>query len=81
MKDYFQCLPGAATSSAPTSTPISSSSFTTPSTSSIPTSTSPATPSQTVSNISPEWAAAYTKAQAAVANMSLNDKVNLGTGM
>ncbi|KAF7309220.1 Glycoside hydrolase family 3 protein [Mycena kentingensis (nom. inval.)] len=32
-------------------------------------------------NISPQWAAAYTKASASVARMSLADKVNLATGV
>ncbi|KAF9270441.1 beta-glucosidase [Marasmius fiardii PR-910] len=31
--------------------------------------------------LSPEWTAAYTKAKAAVAKLSLKDKVNLGTGV
>ncbi|KIK70278.1 glycoside hydrolase family 3 protein [Collybiopsis luxurians FD-317 M1] len=72
---YSQCLPGAA-SSAPssTSTPTSSSTVSSTSSTSTPSSSTPA-------NLSPEWAAAYTKAQAAVAKLSLTDKVNLGTGI
>lgn len=31
-------------------------------------------------NVSPEWQAAYVKAQAIVANLSLSEKVSLGTG-
>ncbi|KAI0785996.1 beta-glucosidase [Abortiporus biennis] len=76
---YFQCLPGTASSptaspSPPTSQP--------PSTTTTPTSTTSAPPSQsTILNISPEWATAYDKATAVVAKLSLNDKVNLGTGV
>ncbi|KAL4243219.1 glycosyl hydrolase 3 family protein [Abortiporus biennis] len=76
---YFQCLPGTASSptaspSPPTSQP--------PSTTTTPTSTTSAPPSQsTILNISPEWAAAYDKATAVMAKLSLNDKVNLGTGV
>ncbi|TBU49701.1 beta-glucosidase [Dichomitus squalens] len=79
---YFQCLPGSSTSSAPATTP--STSTTPPSTSTTPpsTTTSSPPPAQTsVANISPEWVAAYTKAKAAVSNLSLTDKVNLGTGV
>ncbi|THH08730.1 hypothetical protein EW145_g2510 [Phellinidium pouzarii] len=36
---------------------------------------------QTAANISPEWTAAIAKAGAVVANLSLADKVNLGTGV
>ncbi|ESK98422.1 glycoside hydrolase family 3 protein [Moniliophthora roreri MCA 2997] len=36
---------------------------------------------QEPANMSPEWAAAYTKAKNAVSRLSLNDKVNLGTGV
>ena len=32
-------------------------------------------------NVSPAWQTAYTKAKAAVANLTLGDKVSLGTGM
>ncbi|KAI0348700.1 beta-glucosidase [Trametopsis cervina] len=82
---YYQCLQGAtsASSSSSTSTPSgpssSSSSSSAPSSSSS-SSSAPAS-SQTASNISPEWAAAYAKAKAAVANLSVADKVNLGTGV
>lgn len=91
--DYSQCLPGVTSSPVPTSassTSLPSSSGSTPSSTS-------AAPTQTVSNISPEWQAAYTKvilvlvrpnsyliswqAKAAVSGLSLTDKVNLGTGM
>ncbi|PIL32144.1 hypothetical protein GSI_06850 [Ganoderma sinense ZZ0214-1] len=75
LNDYYsQCLPGASTSSVPSTTPSS--------TSTSPSSTVSTPPAQTgVANISPEWATAYTKAKAAVANLSLTDKVNLGTGI
>ncbi|KAI0757179.1 beta-glucosidase [Daedaleopsis nitida] len=76
VNDYYsQCLPGSATTSAPTtSAPVS-----TPA--GPPTTTTGSAPSQTsVANVSPEWKAAYAKAQAAVAKLSLTDKVNLGTG-
>ncbi|KAK7694472.1 hypothetical protein QCA50_001658 [Cerrena zonata] len=78
LNDYYsQCLPGQATTTAPPT----STSNPPPTTSSGPSSTV-APPSQTsIANISPEWAAAYTKAKAAVAKLSLNDKVNLGTGV
>ncbi|KLO13958.1 glycoside hydrolase family 3 protein [Schizopora paradoxa] len=92
-KDYSQCLPSASassssvshsssssssTSSKPTSTSSSSISIV----SSTPTSSASSTPTPTsVANISPEWVSAYTKANAAVAKMSLTDKVNLGTGV
>ncbi|KAK7058250.1 hypothetical protein VNI00_001881 [Paramarasmius palmivorus] len=36
---------------------------------------------QEPANLSPEWAAAYTKAKTAVSRLSLNDKVNLATGV
>ncbi|GLB36355.1 putative beta-glucosidase [Lyophyllum shimeji] len=72
---YFQCLPDSATPTTTTSTSAPTSSITS-TTSSAPTSssTSPA-------NMSPEWTAAYTKAKAAVAKLSLTDKVNLATGV
>lgn len=59
--DYSQCLPGAATS---TQSPSSSSS--TPSSPSSSSPTSVPAPTQTSSNISPEWAAAYSKVDIAV---------------
>ncbi|KAF7345699.1 Glycoside hydrolase family 3 protein [Mycena venus] len=78
---YSQCLPGVATTT--TSVPISSSSASTTSigTSSSTVTSSAASPSGTVLNISPQWAAAYVKANAAVQKMSLQDKVNLATGV
>ncbi|KAJ7789837.1 beta-glucosidase [Mycena olivaceomarginata] len=78
---YSQCLPGTATTttSVPTSSPSSTSSTRT--TSSTTTSGTAAAPSGTVLNISPQWAAAYVKANAAVQKMSLQDKVNLATGV
>jgi beta-glucosidase len=39
------------------------------------------TVSAQTANISPEWQVAYVKAKAAVAKMSLQDKVNLATGV
>ncbi|KAJ4494293.1 glycoside hydrolase family 3 protein [Lentinula lateritia] len=75
---YSQCLPGSTSAPASTSTSASStstaSSTTSTSSTSVPSSTSPA-------NLSPEWAAAYTKAQAAVLKLSLADKVSLGSGV
>ncbi|KAF8166141.1 glycoside hydrolase family 3 protein [Mycena galopus ATCC 62051] len=76
---YSQCLPGTATtttSSSSTSTSRSSSTS-----SSSTTTSSSSAPSGTVLNISPQWAAAYVKATAAVQKMSLQDKVNLATGI
>ncbi|KAK7032002.1 glycoside hydrolase family 3 protein [Favolaschia claudopus] len=74
---YSQCLPGTATTTTTTS---STSSRSTSSTSSTTTSSGSA-PSGTILNISPQWAAAYVKAKAAVAKMSTQDKVNLATGV
>ncbi|CAL1696581.1 unnamed protein product [Somion occarium] len=78
LNDYYsQCLPGSATTSTPPPTTTSAP----PTSPSGPSSTN-TPPSQTsASNISPEWAAAYSKAKTAVAKLSLNDKVNLGTGV
>ncbi|TEB39167.1 cellulose-binding beta-glucosidase [Coprinellus micaceus] len=84
---YSQCLPGQATSSNPASstTPVP-----TPTTS-VPTGTTtsaapPYTPTATgafghLANMSPEWRTAYEKARTAVSKLSLNDKVNLATGV
>ncbi|KAA1468626.1 glycoside hydrolase family 3 protein [Dentipellis sp. KUC8613] len=77
---YWQCLPGSSSSSSS----HSSSSTSHSSTSGAPSSTSSAPPGQTSvppANISPEWKAAYAKAQTAVTKLSLQDKVNLGTGV
>ncbi|KAF8203069.1 beta-glucosidase [Pholiota molesta] len=73
---YSQCLPGASTTTT-TSTSSTSTTVTSTSTGSSPT----ATPGISFCNISPEWQAAYTKAQAAIAKLSLQDKVNLATGV
>ncbi|KAI0768458.1 beta-glucosidase [Trametes elegans] len=77
LNDYYsQCLPGASSAPSTTAPASTSGAGSVPSqTSSAPASTS------TVANIAPEWAAAYTKAKAAVAKLSLEDKVNLGTGI
>ncbi|KAJ6501213.1 beta-glucosidase [Mycena vitilis] len=83
---YSQCLPGTATATSSTassttrSTTVSSSS-TSSSVSSSSSTSSAASPTGTILNISPEWAAAYVKATAAVQKMSLQDKVNLATGV
>ena len=67
LSDYSQCLPGTATSAPPSSVPPSSVPPTSVPPSSSPSSVSssssaPSSPSQTsVANVSPEWAAAYTK--------------------
>ncbi|KAH9898580.1 beta-glucosidase [Cubamyces lactineus] len=76
LNDYYsQCIPGAST--VPTTSPTSP-----PTTTSTSPSSTISSPAQTsVANVSPEWAAAYTKAKAAVAKLSLTDKVNLGTGV
>jgi hypothetical protein len=61
--DYSQCLPGAATS---TQSPSSSSSTSSrPSSSS---SSSASAPTQRVSNVSPAWAAAYSKVNITVSH-------------
>ncbi|KZV77867.1 hypothetical protein EXIGLDRAFT_784668 [Exidia glandulosa HHB12029] len=72
---YSQCIPSSSAPTSTTPTPTSSSSSTTgPSTSTSSTSTATATPTG-------DWAAALTKAKAAVAKMSTQDKVNLATGI
>lgn len=79
LNDYYsQCLPSAASSSA-TSTAVSTTST------AASTSTSSATSTSSVSipkatNMSPEWQAAYKKAEASVAKLSLQEKVDLATG-
>ncbi|KAJ7237907.1 beta-glucosidase, partial [Mycena haematopus] len=86
---YSQCLPGTATTttssssskSSSTTTISSSSSISTSSTGTSTTTSSGSAPSGTILNISPQWAAAYVKATAAVQKMSLQDKVNLATGI
>ncbi|KAH9944529.1 beta-glucosidase [Epithele typhae] len=71
---YSQCLPGTASTSSTSTAPTS--------TSTAPSTTTSTAPAQTsLANISPEWATAYVKAKAAVAKLSLTDKVNLGTGV
>ncbi|KAL1952140.1 hypothetical protein VTO73DRAFT_1289 [Trametes versicolor] len=78
---YSQCLPGVANSTPPaTSAPATSVPPTSP-TGSSPSPTGSAPAQTSVANISPEWAAAYSKAKATVAKLSLTDKVNLGTGV
>ncbi|TFK40959.1 glycoside hydrolase family 3 protein [Crucibulum laeve] len=82
LNDYYsQCLPGSASSS--TTAQSSTSTRSTTSTTSAPStsSSSSSAPSSTPSNMSPEWAAAYTKARTAVVKLSLQDKVNLATGV
>ncbi|KAJ3736982.1 beta-glucosidase [Lentinula guzmanii] len=71
---YSQCLPGSTSAPSSISTSISSTSTSTGTSTGVPSSTPPA-------NLSPEWTTAYTKAQAAVAKLSLADKVNLGSGV
>ncbi|KAJ7173243.1 beta-glucosidase [Mycena filopes] len=86
---YSQCLPGTNTATSvppPSSTTTStvstaSTSSTTVSTTTTSSSGSAPSTSGSVLNISPQWAAAYVKATAAVAKMSLQDKVNLATGV
>ncbi|KAJ7735027.1 beta-glucosidase [Mycena metata] len=85
---YSQCLPGTNTatsvpppSSTTTSTAISTASTTSSASTAASSTSSSASPSGTVLNISPQWAAAYAKASPAVAKMSLQDKVNLATGV
>ncbi|KAJ7476760.1 beta-glucosidase [Mycena latifolia] len=86
---YSQCLPGTATTTTATTsvtttsvTTSSSTASSTPSSSSSTTSSASApTSSIPLVNISPQWTAAYTKASAAVQKMSVQDKVNLATGV
>ncbi|KAJ7025486.1 beta-glucosidase [Mycena alexandri] len=78
---YSQCLPGTNTATSvppPSSTTASTATSTASTTSSI---SSSSAPSGAVLNVSPQWAAAYAKASPAVAKMSLQDKVNLATGV
>ncbi|PPQ69063.1 hypothetical protein CVT25_004239, partial [Psilocybe cyanescens] len=77
---YSQCLPGSASSSTSSTKSSTSSSSTSVPTTSTSTTSSTA-PSSTPSNMSPEWVAAYTKAQIALKKLSLQDKVNLATGV
>ncbi|KAJ7607968.1 beta-glucosidase [Roridomyces roridus] len=79
--DYYQCLPGSSTTTTSTTTSSSSTSISTSKSTSTSSSTSTGTaPTATPQNVSPQWTAAYAKASAAVAKMSLQDKVNLATG-
>ncbi|KAI5121415.1 hypothetical protein M0805_003187 [Coniferiporia weirii] len=83
---YFQCLPGASSSSTASTTPTPTTTkwgtaTSVSSTISSSSTSSGSAPTGTVANISPEWAAAYVKAKTTIANMSLEDKVNLGTGV
>lgn len=73
---YYQCLPSSASSSSTATAPTSGTSVSTTATGSAP-----ASSSTTPANISPEWKAAYVKAKAAVPKLSLEDKVNLATGI
>ncbi|TFK30639.1 cellulose-binding beta-glucosidase [Coprinopsis marcescibilis] len=76
---YSQCLPGSGTAPPVSTTtpapPVSTSTSVPPTTPTNPPSNAP------IPNMSPEWQAAWVKAQAAVARMSVADKVNLGTGI
>ncbi|KAK0233415.1 glycoside hydrolase family 3 protein [Armillaria fumosa] len=87
---YYQCLPSTASSSATsssastTSTAASTSKAASTSTSSATSTSSVSIPkgvSVTATNMSPEWQAAYTKAEASVAKLSLQEKVDLATGV
>ncbi|KAF9480035.1 beta-glucosidase [Pholiota conissans] len=85
---YSQCLPGASTTTSTSSKPTTTTTTTTttrPATTTATTTTTTTTtgssPASTPGNMSPEWRAAYTKAQAAVQKLSLQDKVNLATGV
>ncbi|KAF8167900.1 beta-glucosidase [Crassisporium funariophilum] len=77
---YFQCLvgSGSSTTSIP---PAPSTTKTTTVTSASSTSSSSPAATPTPGNMSPEWKAAYAKAQVAVQKLSLQDKVNLATGV
>ncbi|KAJ7674294.1 beta-glucosidase [Mycena rosella] len=76
------CIPGTATTTTTTSVTTSSpiTSVSTPISSSSTTTSGASAPTSSILNISPQWAAAYVKATAAVQKMSLQDKVNLATG-
>ncbi|KAF6766400.1 cellulose-binding beta-glucosidase [Ephemerocybe angulata] len=83
---YSQCLPGTAAPTSSTTSTTSTATTTTTTTNTTPSATSsgPAyTPTATgvFANMSPEWKTAYEKARTAVAKLSLNEKVNLATGV
>ncbi|KXN89831.1 putative beta-glucosidase L, partial [Leucoagaricus sp. SymC.cos] len=84
---YFQCLPGTSNTSGATNPPSSSTTSTTAAPSSTATIRRPEYSGTNLllipclANMSSEWTTAYTKAQAAVTKLSLQDKVNLGTGI
>ncbi|KAH6917184.1 cellulose-binding beta-glucosidase [Coprinopsis sp. MPI-PUGE-AT-0042] len=77
---YHQCLPGSAppTTAPPSTTPPVSTTSNVPPSS---TSSGPVTSGTSIPNMSPEWQAAYVKAKAAVAKLSLSQKVDLATGV
>ncbi|TFK76897.1 glycoside hydrolase family 3 protein [Pluteus cervinus] len=83
---YSQCVPGSASTSAPAPPPTTTTRSTSQTSGPTPTGnppvpTNPGTQCNLYSNLSPEWAAAYTKARAALAKLSLKEKVDLGTGV
>ncbi|KAL1589534.1 hypothetical protein WHR41_01606 [Cladosporium halotolerans] len=89
---YFQCIPGSASttttsrtsSSTTTSVRTTSASSTTRTTSSSTRTSSTTSSSSSPSGsgtVDPSWAAAYTKAKAALAKLNNNDKVKIVTGV
>ncbi|CAE6431419.1 unnamed protein product [Rhizoctonia solani] len=80
---YYQCLTGGSITTS--SIPVTVTTTLAPSTTATPSSTSPtsAVPSTTSPGTSPTgaWATAITKAKAAVAKLTLAEKVSLGTGV
>ncbi|KAG9103307.1 hypothetical protein FRC06_011443 [Ceratobasidium sp. 370] len=82
---YYQCLPGSATSTTTagtTSIPVTVTTTISASTTAVATTTPTTTPTS-VSGSTPTgaWATAITKAKAAVAKLTLDQKVSLGTGV
>ncbi|KAK0246024.1 beta-glucosidase [Armillaria nabsnona] len=81
---YYQCQPSTLSATSTAASTTSTAASTTSKAAS--TSTSGATSTSSVSipkatNMSPEWQAAYTKAEASVAKLSLQEKVDLATGV
>ncbi|KAG9128108.1 hypothetical protein FRC07_004724 [Ceratobasidium sp. 392] len=78
---YYQCLPGTATSTPVTVTTTLTPSSTTRAASTTTTATTSTSDSGVTATPTGAWAAAITKAKAAVAKLTLDQKVSLGTGV
>ncbi|QRV91562.1 glycoside hydrolase family 3 protein [Ceratobasidium sp. AG-Ba] len=83
---YYQCLAGSAattTTSKTTSIPVTVTTTMSPTTSVVPTTTPASTSVTSAIGSTPTgaWASAISKAKAAVAKLSVSEKVSLGTGV